>query len=379
MRRSLLGTTLFETLGFTYLGPVDGHDVEKVTEILRTAVALHEPVIVHLITQKGKGYVPAEQGPQKFHGIGKFDPDSGKALKAGAETFSDVFGKELTALAREDSRVCAITAAMEYGTGLNHFADALPNRFFDVGIAEEHAISMAAGMAKQGMIPVAAIYSTFLQRSFDMLLHDVALQQLHVVLAVDRAGLVGEDGRDAPRDVRRGISAACTGDAGILSREFCRAAKDAPRGGPGVQRAGRDTLSARRRRETIFGRSDGNAHPRGRGLHAGLLRHDRGGCAGGCGPVRRKGRFCGDFEAGTGWRRWTLTLWRDPSGRRGGSSWRRRRLTGGALRTSCSRGSGRRRSHLSGKREIWAGDSSRTARPRSYCGRPDWTRMELSD
>lgn len=194
MRRSLLGTTLFETLGFTYLGPVDGHDVEKVTEILRTAVALHEPVIVHLITQKGKGYVPAEQGPQKFHGIGKFDPDSGKALKTGTETFSDVFGKELTALAREDSRVCAITAAMEYGTGLNHFADALPNRFFDVGIAEEHAISMAAGMAKQGMIPVAAIYSTFLQRSFDMLLHDVALQQLHVVLAVDRAGLVGEDG-----------------------------------------------------------------------------------------------------------------------------------------------------------------------------------------
>ena len=181
MRRSLLGTTLFETLGFTYLGPVDGHDVEKVTEILRTAVALHEPVIVHLITQKGKGYVPAEQGPQKFHGIGKFDPDSGKALKTGAETFSDVFGKEPQ-------------AAMEYGTGLNHFADALPNRFFDVGIAEEHAISMAAGMAKQGMIPVAAIYSTFLQRSFDMLLHDVALQQLHVVLAVDRAGLVGEDG-----------------------------------------------------------------------------------------------------------------------------------------------------------------------------------------
>ena len=194
MRRSLLGTTLFETLGFTYLGPVDGHDVEKVTEILRTAVSLHEPVIVHLITQKGKGYVPAEEGPQKFHGIGRFDPESGKALKAGAETFSDVFGKELAALAKEDARVCAVTAAMEYGTGLNWFANAHPRRFFDVGIAEEHAVSMAAGMAKQGMIPVAAIYSTFLQRSFDMLLHDVALQQLHVVFAVDRAGLVGEDG-----------------------------------------------------------------------------------------------------------------------------------------------------------------------------------------
>ena len=194
MRRSLLGTTLFETLGFTYLGPVDGHDVEKVTEILRTAVALHEPVIVHLITQKGKGYVPAEQGPQKFHGIGKFDPDSGKALKTGAETFSDVFGKELTALAREDSRVCAITAAMEYGTGLNHFADALPNRFFDVGIAEEHAVSMAAGMAKQGLIPVFAVYSTFFQRSYDMLIHDIAIDSLHAVFCVDRAGLVGDDG-----------------------------------------------------------------------------------------------------------------------------------------------------------------------------------------
>ena len=194
MRRSLLGTTLFETLGFTYLGPVDGHDVEKVTEILRTAAALREPVLVHLITQKGKGYIPAEQGPQKFHGIGKFDPESGAALKTGAESFSDVFGKELTALARTDARVCAITAAMESGTGLNWFAEAMPGRFFDVGIAEEHAVSMAAGMAKQGMIPVAAIYSTFLQRSFDMLLHDVALQQLHVVFAVDRAGLVGEDG-----------------------------------------------------------------------------------------------------------------------------------------------------------------------------------------
>ena len=194
MRRSLLGTTLFETLGFTYLGPVDGHDVEKVAETLRTALTLREPVLVHLITQKGRGYVPAEQTPQKFHGIGKFDPESGKTLKSGSDTFSDVFGRELTALAQRDSRICAITAAMQYGTGLNWFADALPARFFDAGIAEEHAVSMAAGMAKQGLVPVAAIYSTFLQRSFDMLLHDVALLQLHVVFAVDRAGLVGEDG-----------------------------------------------------------------------------------------------------------------------------------------------------------------------------------------
>lgn len=194
MRRSLLGTTLFETLGFTYLGPVDGHDVEKVTEILRMAVTLQEPVIVHLITQKGRGYIPAEVGPQAFHGIGKFDPESGKVLKQGGESFSSVFGRELTAMARQDPRICAITAAMQDGTGLNGFAEAMPRRFFDVGIAEEHAVSMAAGMAKQGMIPVVAVYSTFLQRSFDMLLHDVALQQLHVVFAVDRAGLVGEDG-----------------------------------------------------------------------------------------------------------------------------------------------------------------------------------------
>ena len=194
LRRSLLGTTLFETLGFTYLGPADGHDVEKVTELLRTAVLLREPVIVHLITQKGRGYIPAERTPQKFHGIGKFDPESGKTLKTGCDAFSDVFGKELTLLGLKEPKLCAITAAMEVGTGLNYFADALPKRFFDVGIAEEHAVSMAAGMAKQGLVPVVAVYSTFLQRSFDMLLHDVALLHLHVVFAVDRAGLVGEDG-----------------------------------------------------------------------------------------------------------------------------------------------------------------------------------------
>lgn len=194
LRRSLLGTTLFENLGFTYLGPVDGHDVLKIESLLRTAIALHEPVLIHLITQKGKGYPPAEQTPQDYHGVGCFDADTGAFSTTAGTSFSDVFGQELCRLAASDATICAITAAMQHGTGLDTFAQDFPERFFDVGIAEGHAVSMAAGLAKQGMKPVAAIYSTFLQRAYDMLLHDVSLQQLHVVLAVDRCGLVGEDG-----------------------------------------------------------------------------------------------------------------------------------------------------------------------------------------
>ena len=194
MRRSILGTTLFENLGFTYLGPVDGHDISRIEMLLKTAVALHEPVLIHLITQKGRGYAPAEKTPQDFHGIGKFDPETGLSAVAAAPSFSDVFGQELCRMAASDKTVCAITAAMQHGTGLDQFASDFSSRFFDVGIAEGHAVCMAAGLAKQGMKPVAAIYSTFLQRAYDMLLHDVALQQLHVVLAVDRCGVVGEDG-----------------------------------------------------------------------------------------------------------------------------------------------------------------------------------------
>ena len=194
MRRSLLGTTLFENLGFTYLGPVDGHDVSKIETLLRTAAALREPVLIHLITRKGKGYEPAEKTPQDFHGIGRFDPDTGMPAVSAAPTFSDIFGQELCRMAASDQTVCAITAAMQHGTGLDPFASDFSARFFDVGIAEGHAVCMAAGLAKQGMKPVAALYSTFLQRAYDMLLHDVALQQLHVVLAVDRCGIVGEDG-----------------------------------------------------------------------------------------------------------------------------------------------------------------------------------------
>ena len=188
------GSTLFEDMGFTYLGPIDGHDLPRLCDVLTWAKEIKGPVLVHVHTQKGKGYTFAERDPGKFHGISAFDPETGLPLKKGGETFSAVFGRTLTDAAAENSRICAITAAMEEGTGLASFAKACPDRFFDVGIAEGHGVSMAAGMAKQGLIPVFAVYSTFLQRSYDMLVHDVALQKLHVVLGVDRAGLVGADG-----------------------------------------------------------------------------------------------------------------------------------------------------------------------------------------
>jgi len=188
------GSSLFESMGFTYLGPIDGHDLDRLCNVLEWAKELNGPVLVHVNTVKGKGYSFAENNPDKFHGIGPFDPQTGLTKKAEGESFSSVFGKTLIDCAAADERVCAITAAMEDGTGLTDFAKTYPNRFFDVAIAEGHAVSMAAGMAKQGMIPVVALYSTFLQRSYDMLIHDVALQRLHVVLTVDRAGLVGADG-----------------------------------------------------------------------------------------------------------------------------------------------------------------------------------------
>lgn len=194
VKSSLLPTSMFENMGFTYLGPVDGHDVGQLTQLLRYAKDLNEPVLLHVRTRKGKDFLPAETSPDAFHGVGPFDPDTGEIRRAGGENFSSVFGSELTELAREDERVCAITAAMLTGTGLDRFQAEFPQRCFDVGIAEGCAVSMAGGMAKQGMIPVFAVYSTFLQRAYDMILHDAALSGLHVVLAVDRAGLVGDDG-----------------------------------------------------------------------------------------------------------------------------------------------------------------------------------------
>ena len=194
IKETLLPCSLFEDMGFTYLGPVDGHDVKRLTQLLSYARELKGPVLLHVRTVKGKGYTPAERNPDLFHGVGRFCVETGEPVHPTAPNFSAVFGQALCELAEKDPKICAITAAMQGGTGLNGFAHRFPERFFDVGIAEGHAAAMAAGMAKQGMTPVFAVYSTFLQRSYDMLLHDVALQGLHVVLAVDRAGLVGEDG-----------------------------------------------------------------------------------------------------------------------------------------------------------------------------------------
>ena len=188
------GSTLFEDMGFTYLGPIDGHDLSRLCDMLQWAKEQDGPVLVHVHTVKGKGYSFAEQNPGKFHGISPFDPETGLVKKSGGESFSSVFGKALTDCAARDPRVCAITAAMADGTGLSDFAKEFPERFFDVAIAEGHGVSMAAGLASQGMIPVFAVYSTFLQRGYDQLIHDVALERLHVVFGVDRAGLVGPDG-----------------------------------------------------------------------------------------------------------------------------------------------------------------------------------------
>lgn len=194
IKETLLPCSLFEDMGFTYLGPVDGHDVKGLTRLLTYARDLKGPVLLHVRTVKGKGYTPAERNPDQFHGVGRFCVETGEVLKSGGTNFSAVFGQTMCRLAEEDPRLCAITAAMQGGTGLNGFAAQFPDRFFDVGIAEGHAVAMAAGMAKQGMLPVFAVYSSFLQRAYDQLLHDVALQGLHVVFGVDRAGLVGEDG-----------------------------------------------------------------------------------------------------------------------------------------------------------------------------------------
>lgn len=194
IKRFLLPSTIFENMGFTYLGPADGHDLPGLISLLTTAKELREPVLVHVVTKKGYGYPFAEEDPAKFHGIGKFNPDTGKKLGPKTRTFSDSFGDAVVDLAHNDRRVCAITAAMPGGTGLLKLMRQNGERLFDVGIAEEHAISMAGGLAKQGMIPIVALYSTFLQRGYDQIMQDICMLRLHVILAVDRAGLVGDDG-----------------------------------------------------------------------------------------------------------------------------------------------------------------------------------------
>jgi 1-deoxy-D-xylulose-5-phosphate synthase len=196
-RGMMTGGTLFEELGFHYIGIVDGHDLDTLVPILRNAAAIdHKPVLVHVRTQKGKGYAPAESAADKYHGVAKFNVVTGEQqkAKAGPPLYQNVFGETLAKLATDDPKIVAITAAMPSGTGLDIFAKAHPDRMFDVGIAEQHAVTFAAGLAADGMKPFAAIYSTFLQRGYDQVVHDVAIQKLPVRFALDRAGLVGADG-----------------------------------------------------------------------------------------------------------------------------------------------------------------------------------------
>ena len=187
-------STIFEEMGFIYLGPINGHSLTELDEVLRMAKSYHKPVLIHVRTMKGKGYLPAEKNPGEYHGISKFDIITGNPEVSANECYSTVFGTELAELAEKDNRICAITAAMKYGTGLQFFHKRIPDRFYDVGIAEQHAVTFAGGLAAMGQIPVFAVYSTFLQRAYDQLIHDVAIAKLHVVIGVDRAGIVGEDG-----------------------------------------------------------------------------------------------------------------------------------------------------------------------------------------
>ncbi len=193
IKNDIYKSTFFEELGFRYMGPIDGHNIEQLSEALEGAKMVNSPVLLHINTIKGKGYNFAEKAPSEFHGISKFNINTGEPLMSGAN-FSAEFGKFLCEIAQKDKRICAITAAMSLGTGLEEFRKTYPTRFFDVGIAEEHAITFSSGLSRGGMIPIFAVYSSFLQRGFDQLVHDGALQGLHMVLAIDRAGFVGEDG-----------------------------------------------------------------------------------------------------------------------------------------------------------------------------------------
>ena len=194
IKQIFISKMYFEDIGYTYLGPVDGNDIEAVEEILEQSKKCKGPVLVHVVTKKGKGYKPAEKNPSKFHGTAPFDKKTGEVLKVKSKDYSKVFGEKLVEIAKNDNRIVAITAAMADGTGLSEFKKKYPKRFFDVGIAEQHAIGMAAGMAKSGLIPVVPIYSSFYQRAYDQVIHDVCMQNLHVIMCVDRAGIVGNDG-----------------------------------------------------------------------------------------------------------------------------------------------------------------------------------------
>lgn len=194
LKSTILERTLFEDMGFIYLGPVNGHSLGELEQVIHMAKTFHKPVFIHVKTTKGKGYLPAEKNPGEYHGISKFDIVTGNPEVSAGDSYSTVFGRTLESLAEQDDRICAITAAMKYGTGLQFFGKRFPERFYDVGIAEQHAVTFAGGLASMGQIPVFAVYSTFLQRAYDQLIHDIAIGRLHVVLGIDRAGVVGEDG-----------------------------------------------------------------------------------------------------------------------------------------------------------------------------------------
>ncbi|MDQ3621974.1 MAG: 1-deoxy-D-xylulose-5-phosphate synthase [Verrucomicrobiota bacterium] len=194
VKNLILPSVIFEELGFRYYGPIDGHDISTLIRTFEFLKTQNEPVILHILTQKGKGYAPALQQPDKFHGLGRFEPKTGKTQPANAPTYSELFGRTLAKFAETNNKIVAITGAMPTGTGLIHFAKAHPDKYFDVGIAEEHAALFAAGLATQGFKPFLAIYSTFMQRAYDMIIHDIALQNLNVALCMDRGGLSGDDG-----------------------------------------------------------------------------------------------------------------------------------------------------------------------------------------
>ena len=194
VKQLIIPKMFFEDIGFTYLGPVDGHNIEQLENILKLSKQVDTPVLIHVLTKKGKGYKIAEENPDKFHATGPFDLETGEPKKAKGLDYSKVFGNKLVELAEKNDKIVAITASMKDGTGLTKFQKQYPKRFFDIGIAEQHAVTLAAGMATQGLIPVVPIYSSFYQRAYDQVIHDIAIQNLHVILCVDRAGIVGADG-----------------------------------------------------------------------------------------------------------------------------------------------------------------------------------------
>ena len=202
IKQLIIPKMFFEDIGFKYLGPIDGHNIEDMELIFKRAKELDEPVLIHVLTKKGKGYEPAEKEPDKFHATSSFDIETGKPKKVKDKDYSKAFGEKLIQLAKNNSNIIAVTAAMKDGTGLTEFAKKYPDRFFDVGIAEQHAITFAAGLAKEGMIPFVPIYSSFYQRCYDQVIHDVCMQNLPVIMCADRAGIVGADRRDSPGNFR---------------------------------------------------------------------------------------------------------------------------------------------------------------------------------